>query len=93
MIDDGSCVERLYGSMGNEEFISEEMSDLMLKHLIRSILKNNSVTQDELSKHSIDEEDVEKYGLSTLLPVGIRNALNRCRLLFLWVTDHCRGDW
>ena len=72
MIDDGSCMERLYGSMGNEEFISEEMSDLMLKHLIRSILKNNSVTQDELSKHSIDEEDVEKYGLEYLVAGGYK---------------------
>ena len=73
MIDDGSCMKRLYGSMGNDPFISEEMSDLMLKHLIRSILKNDNVTQDELySKYHIEEEDVEKYGLEHLVSGGYK---------------------
>lgn len=73
MIDDGSITERLYGSLGNEKFIDEEMGNFLLKTMIESVLKTDNVTQDELySKYHIEEEDVEKYGLEHLVAGGYK---------------------
>lgn len=72
IIDDGSCIERFSGSLGNEPFINEEMSDFLIRTMIESILETVSVTQDELSRYSIEEEDVEKYGLEHLVAGGYK---------------------
>lgn len=73
MIDDGSITERLYGSLGNEKFIDEEMGNFLLKTMIESVLKTDNVTQDELySKYHIEEEDIEKYGLEHLVAGGYK---------------------
>lgn len=71
IIEDGSITERLYGSLGNEKFIDEEMGDFLLRTMIENVLKTDNVTQDELySKYHIEEEDVEKYGLEHLVAGG-----------------------
>lgn len=73
MIEDGSITERLYGSLGNDEFIDDDMADRLLKGLIKSVLESRKVTQDELySKYHIEEEDVEKYGLEHLVAGGYK---------------------
>ncbi len=72
IIDDGSCMERFSGSLGNELFINEEMSEFLVRTMIESILETVSVTQGELSKYSIEEEDVEKYGLEHLVAGGYK---------------------
>ena len=73
MIEDGSITERLYGSLGNDEFIDDDMADRLLKGLIKSVLESRKVTQDELySKYHLEEEDVEKYGLEHLVAGGYK---------------------
>lgn len=73
MIEDGSITKRLYGSLGNDKFIDDDMADSLLKGLIKSVLESRKVTQDELySKYHIEEEDVEKYGLEHLVAGGYK---------------------